>query len=86
MQKFEFQLCTTVDAILNILGHNPRMTREKLDEIAPLSTLQTDSSYPEKSTTSQLQTDSSYPEKSTHDSTSDVINVAETTEGEEILL
>ena len=37
MQKFEHELCTTVDAILNILGHKPRITKEILDKIAPVS-------------------------------------------------
>ncbi|XP_059149754.1 potassium voltage-gated channel subfamily H member 7-like isoform X2 [Physella acuta] len=37
MQIFETELCTTVDAILNILGHKPRMTKDALDQIAPVS-------------------------------------------------
>ncbi|KAI8785760.1 potassium voltage-gated channel subfamily H member 2, partial [Biomphalaria glabrata] len=37
MQNFESELCTTVDAILNILGHKPRMTKDALDQIAPVS-------------------------------------------------
>ena len=37
MQKFEHELCTTVDAILNILGHKPRVTKEILDKMAPVS-------------------------------------------------
>ncbi|KAH9509648.1 Potassium voltage-gated channel sub H member 2 [Bulinus truncatus] len=37
MQNFESELCTTVDAILNLLGHKPRMTKDALDQIAPVS-------------------------------------------------
>ncbi|GFO21605.1 potassium voltage-gated channel subfamily h member 7 [Plakobranchus ocellatus] len=37
MQNFESELCTTVDAILNLLGHKPRMTKDALDQLAPVS-------------------------------------------------
>ncbi|BFZ26111.1 hypothetical protein BsWGS_29150 [Bradybaena similaris] len=37
MQNFEHELCTTVDAILNLLGHKPTMTKDVLDQIAPVS-------------------------------------------------
>ncbi|RUS80391.1 hypothetical protein EGW08_011856, partial [Elysia chlorotica] len=37
MQNFESELCETVDAILNLLGHKPRMTKDALDQLAPIS-------------------------------------------------
>ncbi|KAK3795044.1 hypothetical protein RRG08_019809 [Elysia crispata] len=37
MQNFESELCETVDAILNLLGHKPRMTKDALDQLAATS-------------------------------------------------
>lgn len=33
MNIFEDDLCSTVDEILHILGHKPKMTREALDNL-----------------------------------------------------
>lgn len=49
MQNFEQELCTTVDAILNILGHKPMMTKDVLDQIAPVSPVKSQRPFRSKS-------------------------------------